>query len=300
MELPVREERRSSSSAGPLQQTIALAADDAVDSGPSSPLLVKVSVFETEHETTKLHHAPSTLLGETTGDADFPPIQSFGDAKLVCMVETSKLWEIAAPIAFNILCNYGVNSFTSIFVGHIGDLELSAVAIALSVVSNFSFGFLVIKITFSSAFFFSVSCVFSNFPGKKSAAGNGECVGNAMWASVWSGTNGYVRCLYAAFMAYSHRNFLLLASTLHLRNSSSYFTRPRTRNRRNLWQIHNTNHPSNVCVSHQFPDSEVSPVTEQSRDLGLDRFLRFDPSHFHPLPLHKRFQVGAKWCSGCV
>ncbi|KAG7614624.1 Protein DETOXIFICATION 34 [Arabidopsis thaliana] len=143
MEIPVREERRSSSSsAGPLQQTISLAADDAIDSGPSSPLVVKVSVFETEHETTKLIHAPSTLLGETTGDADFPPIQSFRDAKLVCVVETSKLWEIAAPIAFNILCNYGVNSFTSIFVGHIGDLELSAVAIALSVVSNFSFGFL--------------------------------------------------------------------------------------------------------------------------------------------------------------
>jgi len=155
MEIPVREERRSSSSsAGPLQQTISLAADDAIDSGPSSPLVVKVSVFETEHETTKLIHAPSTLLGETTGDADFPPIQSFRDAKLVCVVETSKLWEIAAPIAFNILCNYGVNSFTSIFVGHIGDLELSAVAIALSVVSNFSFGFLVIKITFLYSAFF--------------------------------------------------------------------------------------------------------------------------------------------------
>ncbi|XVF33300.1 hypothetical protein REPUB_Repub17cG0156700 [Reevesia pubescens] len=38
--------------------------------------------------------------------------------------------------------NYGINSFTNIFVGHIGDIELSAVAIASSVVSNFSFGFL--------------------------------------------------------------------------------------------------------------------------------------------------------------
>ncbi|KAF3441524.1 hypothetical protein FNV43_RR15438 [Rhamnella rubrinervis] len=46
------------------------------------------------------------------------------------------------PIAFNILCNYGINSFTNIFVGHIGDLELSAVAISLSVIANFSFGFL--------------------------------------------------------------------------------------------------------------------------------------------------------------
>ncbi|KAJ4876746.1 MATE efflux family protein [Raphanus sativus] len=145
METPVREERRSSSSSpGKPLQTITVAADDAIESGPSSPLLLRVSVFETELETTKLHHAPSTLLGKTDNDDndDFPPIKSYSDAKFVCMVESSKLWEIAAPIAFNILCNYGVNSFTSIFVGHIGDLELSAVAISLSVVSNFSFGFL--------------------------------------------------------------------------------------------------------------------------------------------------------------
>ncbi|CAI0470299.1 unnamed protein product [Linum tenue] len=57
-------------------------------------------------------------------------------------MESSKLWGIAGPIAFNILCNYGVNSFTNIFVGHIGDVELSAVAISLSVIANFSFGFL--------------------------------------------------------------------------------------------------------------------------------------------------------------
>lgn len=145
MDIPVTEERRSSSFAGKPPHAIALPADDAINSGPSSPLLVRVSVFETEHDTTKLHHAPSTLLGKSTEDDDFPPIQSFEDAKHVCIVESSKLWVIAAPIAFNILCNYGVNSFTSIFVGHIGDLELSAVAISLSVVSNFSFGFLVIK-----------------------------------------------------------------------------------------------------------------------------------------------------------
>ncbi|CAF2034400.1 hypothetical protein HID58_031473 [Brassica napus] len=143
METPVREERIStSSSSGKPPQAINVPADDVIESGPSSPLLVRVSVFETEpNETTKLHHAPSTLIGKTDDD-DFPPITSFSDAKFVCMVESSKLWEIAAPIAFNILCNYGVNSFTSIFVGHIGDLELSAVAISLSVVSNFSFGFL--------------------------------------------------------------------------------------------------------------------------------------------------------------
>ncbi|KAK4411417.1 protein DETOXIFICATION 34 [Sesamum angolense] len=88
-----------------------------------------------------LHEAPSVLLLD--GDAgDYPPVQSFQDAQTLLRIESVKLWAIAAPIAFNILCNYGINSFTSIFVGHIGDVELSAVAISLSVIANLSFGFL--------------------------------------------------------------------------------------------------------------------------------------------------------------
>ncbi|EOX95916.1 hypothetical protein QUC31_005283 [Theobroma cacao] len=90
-------------------------------------------------ESAELHPAPSSLISE---GGDYPPIQSFEDAKNICFIESSKLWAIATPIAFNIWCNYGINSFTNIFVGHIGDIELSAVAIALSVVANFSFGFM--------------------------------------------------------------------------------------------------------------------------------------------------------------
>ncbi|XP_050238443.1 protein DETOXIFICATION 34 [Mercurialis annua] len=96
----------------------------------------RIAVFET----TDLHSAPSGFVD--TGGGDYPPIQSFEDAKCICLLETSKLWAIAAPIMFTILCNYGVNSTTNIYVGHIGDIELSAVAISLSVIANFSFGFL--------------------------------------------------------------------------------------------------------------------------------------------------------------
>lgn len=92
-------------------------------------------------EPAELHHAPSGPI--QTNVEDYPAITNFGELKYISFVETTKLWAIAGPIAFNILCNYGINSFTNIFVGHIGDLELSAVAISLSVISNFSFGFLV-------------------------------------------------------------------------------------------------------------------------------------------------------------
>lgn len=81
---------------------------------------------------------------ERTSDnvEDFPPVHGFKDARFLFVQESKKLWSIATPIAFNILCFYGINSTTQIFVGHLGNLQLSAAAIGLSVISNFSFGFL--------------------------------------------------------------------------------------------------------------------------------------------------------------
>lgn len=96
----------------------------------------------TSDDQAMLHEAPSVLLAHGEG-GDYPPLQSFQDVKTLFHIESVQLWAIAAPIAFNILCNYGINSFTSIFVGHIGDLELSAISISLSVIANLSFGFLV-------------------------------------------------------------------------------------------------------------------------------------------------------------
>lgn len=98
-------------------------------------------------EATELHHAPSTVV--ESGEGDYAPCKNLEDAKYIAFMESRKLWAIASPIAFNILCNYGINSFTNIFVGHISDLELSAVAISLSVIANFSFGFLVSPPIFS-------------------------------------------------------------------------------------------------------------------------------------------------------
>ncbi|KAK3194768.1 hypothetical protein Dsin_026078 [Dipteronia sinensis] len=73
---------------------------------------------------------------------DYSPANNFKDVKYIFFVESTKLWSIACPIAFNILCFYGIISFTNIFAGHIGDIELSAVAISLSVIANFSYGFM--------------------------------------------------------------------------------------------------------------------------------------------------------------
>ncbi|URE20321.1 protein TRANSPARENT TESTA [Musa troglodytarum] len=73
---------------------------------------------------------------------DYPPVREAREAREVLVAESKKLWTIGAPITFNILCLYGFCSITQMFVGHIGNLELSAVAIALNVVYLFNFGFL--------------------------------------------------------------------------------------------------------------------------------------------------------------
>ncbi|KAF4356499.1 protein DETOXIFICATION 35 [Cannabis sativa] len=86
------------------------------------------------------------LLTENTGpeeeDKDYEAVVSVRDVRNVFWKESVKLWTIAGPIICTIVCNYGINSLTNIFVGHIGELQLSAVTISLSVIGTFSFGFM--------------------------------------------------------------------------------------------------------------------------------------------------------------
>ena len=99
---------------------------------------------EMEPTTPLLEHG-----GGDTVDEDYSPARTLSDVKRVFSMESAKLWKIAAPIGFNIICQYGVTSFTNIFVGHIGEIELSAVSISLSVIGTFSFGFLVLSLSLS-------------------------------------------------------------------------------------------------------------------------------------------------------
>ncbi|KAJ8490442.1 hypothetical protein OPV22_012163 [Ensete ventricosum] len=100
------------------------------DGGGAELELVAVGMEEEEEE-------EEALVSE-----DCPPVRGVREAWELFETESKKLWWIGAPIAFNVVCLYGFSSSTQIFVGHIGNLELSAVAVALNVVSTFSFGFL--------------------------------------------------------------------------------------------------------------------------------------------------------------
>ncbi|KAL6858839.1 hypothetical protein ACP4OV_017841 [Aristida adscensionis] len=56
-------------------------------------------------------------------------------------VESKKLWRIVGPAIFQRIALFGINVVSQCFIGHIGDLELAAFAIASVVVAGFNFGF---------------------------------------------------------------------------------------------------------------------------------------------------------------
>ena len=58
-------------------------------------------------------------------------------------MESKKLWRIVGPIIFTRVAMFGTTVITLAFVGHLGDLRLDAISIAITVVVGFNFGFLV-------------------------------------------------------------------------------------------------------------------------------------------------------------
>ncbi|CAI0403220.1 unnamed protein product [Linum tenue] len=82
------------------------------------------------------------VLSAAGKDGDYAAVRTWPELRSVFWTETQKLWKIAGPIAFNTVCQFGLNSVTVMFVGHIGDVELSGVSISLSVIGTFVFGFL--------------------------------------------------------------------------------------------------------------------------------------------------------------
>ncbi|KAK4384335.1 protein DETOXIFICATION 35 [Sesamum angolense] len=66
----------------------------------------------------------------------------------VFCIESGKLWRIGGPIVIQILCQYGGTSVATIFVGHLGDVDLSAFTIASTVIGTFAFGFMVVLLLY--------------------------------------------------------------------------------------------------------------------------------------------------------
>ena len=58
-------------------------------------------------------------------------------------IESKKLWYIGGPAIFTAICQYSLGAITQTFAGHLGTIELAAVAIENSVIAGLAFGTMV-------------------------------------------------------------------------------------------------------------------------------------------------------------
>nr|GLL31905.1 protein DETOXIFICATION 29 isoform X6 [Ipomoea trifida] len=79
-------------------------------------------------------------------DADAGDIQEMKNTKELfgefCS-ESKKLWYLAAPAICNLVLQYSISAVTQIFAGHVGDIQLAAVAVEINLISGFAFAILV-------------------------------------------------------------------------------------------------------------------------------------------------------------
>nr|POE49680.1 protein detoxification 27 [Quercus suber] len=57
-------------------------------------------------------------------------------------IESKKLWHVVGPSIFNRIASYSMVVITQAFAGHLGDLELAGISIAINVIIGFDFGLL--------------------------------------------------------------------------------------------------------------------------------------------------------------
>lgn len=75
-------------------------------------------------------------------EADIKPIRNVRDFFAAFLLESKKLWYLAALVIFTTVCNYSLGAITQVFAGHVGAIELAAVSVENSVIADFSLGLL--------------------------------------------------------------------------------------------------------------------------------------------------------------
>ncbi|XP_059066507.1 protein DETOXIFICATION 33-like [Cryptomeria japonica] len=78
---------------------------------------------------------------ENSRSTDLDSLVSFQQLIKESWRESKKLWRIAGPSSFTRLCSYSTLLITNICAGHLGVVELAAVAIQDSVIGGLAFGF---------------------------------------------------------------------------------------------------------------------------------------------------------------
>jgi len=78
-----------------------------------------------------------------SAEADYLSVKELKDVKFVFWTETVKIWRIAFPMALSSLFNLLTLLSTSVYAGHLGDLELSSISVYQGVLGSIYFYLLV-------------------------------------------------------------------------------------------------------------------------------------------------------------
>ena len=85
------------------------------------------------------------VIQKFTSESDYLAVKRLKDVKFVLWTETVKIWKLAFPVALTHLFQFLTNSSTSIYAGHLGDIELSSISVSQGVLSAIYFYLLVRK-----------------------------------------------------------------------------------------------------------------------------------------------------------
>ncbi|WVZ15074.1 hypothetical protein V8G54_012640 [Vigna mungo] len=124
-----------------------------------------------------------------TSESDYSAVKRLKDVKFVLWTETVKIWKIALPVALTHLFQFLTNSSTSIYAGHLGDIQLSSI---------------------------SVSQVWYVI-----------CTGNTLWPSFWSRADCFYLHLCSKVMDYTHHHLYNPVACLCICHTIVEVARPR-------------------------------------------------------------------------
>ncbi|KAL2577690.1 hypothetical protein GLYMA_16G180000v4 [Glycine max] len=79
------------------------------------------------------------VIQKHTSEPDYLPVESLKDVMFVLRTETVKIWRVALPMALLALFQLLMDSSTSIYAGHIGDIELSSIGVYQGVIGAIYF-----------------------------------------------------------------------------------------------------------------------------------------------------------------
>ncbi|XP_054823286.1 protein DETOXIFICATION 29-like [Prosopis cineraria] len=103
----------------------------------NQPLLAASSSPE-EHR----HDISAATAIFSADSPDIPPINTPKDFFTQFLIESKKLWYLAAPAIFTSISQYSLGAITQVLAGHVGALQLAAFSVENSVIAGFCFGFM--------------------------------------------------------------------------------------------------------------------------------------------------------------